>query len=140
MSTLDNLLDSTLDDLADLPEFVTAPSGAYRVTIELKGKDIAKNPAVELAMKVVETVELTNPEEDKPLIPGTEFSTAFMLNNEYGQGALKEVLKTLQAVAGGNSSREVMENAKGLECLVVMHQKLDKNGTMRSNLKNLQVV
>ena len=140
-TNIDSLLDSTLDDLADLPEFLLAPSGAHRATIKsFVVKKIGEKQMPELTFTAIETVELADPTEDQPLTPGTEYSVVFGLDNEYGQGAFKEVMKALTPAVGGGSNREVMENSKGTEVLTVMLKKADKNGTMRSNLKKLEVL
>lgn len=139
--SIDSLLDSTLDDLADLPEFLQAPSGAHRSSIDFFGvKKIGDREMVELKFKAIETVELANPTEDQPLPSSAEYSVVFNLENEFGQGAFKEVMKALAPVVGGSSNREIMENSKGTEVLTVMVRKADKNGTMRSNLKKLEVL
>lgn len=139
--SIDSLLDSTLDDLADLPEFLQAPTGAHRAIIEsFDLKKIGEREMVELKFKAIETVELGNPTEDQPMTPGAEYSVVFNLENEYGQGNFKEVMKALTPSVGGGSNREVMANSKGTEVLTVMVRKEDKNGVVRSNLKKLEVV
>ena len=93
---LSGLLDSTLDDLADLPEFKTFQPGAHKVTINWEEKVINEHPSVEMKMKLIETLELADA-SGTPDAPGTETSVAFMLDNEIGQGKLKEVLKPIGA-------------------------------------------
>ena len=89
---MDSLLDASLDDLADMPEFGTYPAGTHRVIIQWEKKEVNKHPSLELAMKAVETTELSNPTEDQPLAAGAEGSVLFMLDNEFSQGKLKVVL------------------------------------------------
>lgn len=140
MSDIDSLLDISLDDLADLPEFGIYPSGAHRVTIDFESKTVANHPSIEMKMKYVEAIELVDAEATPPAA-GAESSVLFMLDNEFGQGALKEVMKPLGEATGCSSVREIMAAAKGMEVVVTTVAKPDKKdpSVMRQNVKKLQV-
>ena len=125
---IDSLLDGTLDDLADMPEFKVYPAGAHRVIISFEKKEINKHPAIELKCKLLETVELSDPSEVQPEV-GTESSVAFMLDNELGQGKFKEILKVLSAHLGTVRPSEIMEQAKDMEVLVVTKVRQNKEKT-----------
>lgn len=126
---LDSLLDGTLDDLADMPEFRPYPPGTHKVTITLVQKEINKKPAFELKMKAVETIELANPSEDKPLESGGEASVAFILDNEYGQGGLKNLLKAAAEKFGAKSNRELIADVQNAEAAVVTNLRANKDKT-----------
>lgn len=114
-----SLLDSNLDDLADLPEFVVPPAGAYNATIiSYEEKKIGEHPAVEMKFRLNETLELSNP-TDAPVKQGTECGVSFMLDNEFGVGGLKAVLAPLKAALGTNSVRETLEACKGANIMLV---------------------
>jgi hypothetical protein len=114
-----SLLDSNLDDLADLPEFVVPPAGAYNAEIlSCEEKKIGEHPAVEMKFKLLETLELASA-SDAAVAPGTECGVSFMLDNEFGVGALKAVLKPLQTALGTNTARETMAGAKGMAIMLV---------------------
>ena len=123
-----NLLDYNLDDLADLPEFKPFPNGAHTARIKFEEKEINGNPAIELSLTGVSTEELADP-NDTPIKPGDTASVLFMLNNEFGQGALKAVLKPLGNHFGIANLRQIMEAANGTECLVVTKQRQNKDKT-----------
>lgn len=125
---INDLLDANLDDLADLPEFGTYPAGTHKVIINWSSKKINDNNAVELAMKAVETIELANP-ADTPLAPGAEGSVLFMLNNEFGQGALKALMKVLAPVVGQGTISGIMEASNGMEVVVVTKVRQNKDKT-----------
>lgn len=125
---IDSLLDGSLDDLADLPEFAVFPAGAHRCTISFERKEINKHPAIELKMKLIETIEMADPTQT-PMAANTESSVAFMLDNEFGQGKFKEVMKPLASHFGISKPTEIMEQAKGTECLVVTKQRQNKEKT-----------
>lgn len=128
-AALDSLLDSTLDDLADLPEFKPYPNGAHQVTIAFEKKTVNKHPAVELKMTAISTLELSEP-TDAPLEKGSESSVLYMLDNEMGQGKFKEIIKILSAHFGaGKKNAEYIEEAKGLQCTVVTKKRSNKDKT-----------
>ena len=143
MSEIDNLLDSTLDDLEDLPEFKPFAAGAHRVSLSLSQKQINDVDCVEASLKMIENLELADPnleEEDIPK-PGDEASSLFMLNNEFGRGNLKRVLAALADTIGSRNNREIIEGAKDIECIVITSIKLDKKDSDKKylNIKELQV-
>ena len=143
-TSIDFLLDSTLDDLADMPEFKVFPAGAYNGTIELAVKKMGDNMGVELKFTNQETVELSDPTQEAPVL-GATTSVGFLLNNEFGQGALKKVLASLKEglqLPDGTSNREIMEASKGAACMVVLTARADKTDATKvyQGLKTLTVL
>jgi hypothetical protein len=138
---LDSILDSSIDDLADLPEFQQYPSGAHRVIINWESKKVNDHPCMEMRMKLLETVELANPAEDQPVAAGTESSALFMLDNEFGQGSFKTIIKALAEATGTSKISEAVEASNGMEVTVVVVTKPDrKDKTItRMNVKKVIV-
>lgn len=126
---LDSILDSSIDDLADLPEFAVFPAGVHRVTISWEQKEVNNHPSIELKMRMVETVELANPESDTPPAAGSECSVLFMMDNEFGQGKLKQVVKPIAAAVGASNIKAAIENSKGMEIQVVTRVRQNKDKT-----------
>lgn len=128
-SGLDSILDSTLDDLADMPSITPFPNGAHRVKLEFKVDD--KKVSVQVGMTYIECVELAEPTAVSPA-PGDKNTVFFNLKkkdgaaNEYAQGALKELTKVLQPVFGGSSVRETLKNAAGVEVVAVTKIRVGK--------------
>lgn len=138
---IDSLLDGTLDDLADAPEFKPFPAGAHRVTVTLAQKVINKHPAVEVAMKAIETLELAKPDEDQPLAAGATASVAYMLDNELGQGNFKKILRSAADKFGNKSNRDLMADLQNAEVVVVTKQRQNKDKTATyTEIVELQVV
>lgn len=125
---LNDLLDVTLDDLADLPEFKNFPAGAHRVTVKFTAKKIGEHPAVEIKMTLLETVELNDP-SDTPLEAGAEMSVAYMLDNEFGQGSFKKLMKVFADHTGLTKMNEVVEACDGMEVLAVTKLRPSKDKT-----------
>lgn len=152
MTDIDTLLDSTLDDLADIPEFKPFPVGAHRCTINWDIKEINGKKCPELKLTAVETVELseTNPEGTLPLNAGDTTNVLFQLvkkdgtANDIGQGQFKETLKPLAAHFNTVSPKDTMAASNGAECLVVttiQEDNRDKNNIKHyTKVTNIQVL
>lgn len=128
--TMDDILDGTLDDLADVPEFKPYPNGAHKVSIHFERKEVNKHPCVEVKLKAQETLELTDPEKDVPLEKGAEGSVLYMLDNEIGQGKFKELMKPFAEQYGaGKKLTELMKEANGADVAVVTTKRANKDKT-----------
>jgi hypothetical protein len=136
------LLDSTLDDLEDLPTFQAFPAGAHKALITLALKEVNDVMCVELTAEGIETLALTHPTKDSPIKEGDKASMLFMLNNEFGRGNLKLVAKPLAEALGTKTIAEVVEQAKGIEVVMATTVRKDKEDPDRSYMviKEIQVV
>lgn len=123
-----SMLDATLDDLADLPSFKKFPAGAYHVAISFAGKTINDSPYVEMNMRILDVLELNDPAEVPPAV-GDESSVLFSLENEFGQGKLKNVLAPLGEHFGISGFVQIMEAAEGMEVAVVTKLRHNKDKT-----------
>lgn len=127
-SVLDSLLDTTLDDLADLPTFAVFADGAHQVKINFEAKEVNKNPCIEMKLKLTATLEQSDMTET-PSAPDTETNMLFQLNNEFGQGKLKlisEGIKTSVWPGEAVSLRRLVEEVKDLECVIVTKKRKGK--------------
>jgi len=121
-SSLDNILDATLDDLADMPSIQLFPNGAHKVKLEFKIN--AEKASVQTTLHYIEPLELADPTQTAPAA-GDKNTVFFNLKkkdgsaNTYAQGALKELLKPLAAQFGGSTTTEILENSKDAEVMVV---------------------
>ncbi len=144
---IDSLLDATLDDLADAPEFKPFNAGVHRCTIKWDPtKKINDIPTVELQLTLIETVEQKDPEE-KPSVAGDTTNVSFMLfkkdkdtnkmvMNELAQGQMKVILASLKTdlnLDATMTNRQVMEATNNVECLVVTNIRTDKRD--KDNIK-----
>jgi hypothetical protein len=131
---LDSILDATLDDLADVPEFKPFAAGTHLATLTTETKLIQNKAAVEWKLTLVEVLELANP-EDVPPKAGDTCSGAFIFKNndgtknELAEGQFKEMLRPLQAHLGTTSNRETLEAAQGVQVAVTMTQRAGKVGS-----------
>jgi hypothetical protein len=126
-ASLDDLFNASIGDLADLPAFETPPPGAYILGVTLSGKEVNDKPAVEAKFTVKETVELKNA-EDKPAVDGTQFSQLFMIDNEFGLGALKKFIAPFGAHFGTANIGELVRDhlAEEVVCSATVKNRKDK--------------
>jgi len=121
---MDSLLESTIEDLADAPEFRPFVQGAHVVDLTLSRSDKIDEktkkpePVFLCKIKLVETQEQTDPTE-APLEVGAETTIRFRMDNPYGEGDFKKVAGEIAAHFKCANVREVLEAAKNLRCLVV---------------------
>lgn len=141
-SSTDDILDMTLDDLEDLPTFAPYPAGAHRVLVSMELKTINDKQSVEVGLKLLEHIELAEPAKDEAMKEGAETSILCGLSNEYGRGELKKLATPIGIALGTSNIRDVIEQCKDLECIVVTWKQQDKNdkSVYRTKIKELAVV
>lgn len=133
-TNIDSLLDGTLDDLADMPEFRPFPPGAHRCALKMEVKKVNEQTAVEVTLTAKSTEELANA-DDTPLNPGDSCNILYFLTHsnpkvaELGQGQFKNLMKPLAAHFGAKSNRELIAESEGTEVLVVTSLRQNKDKT-----------
>lgn len=135
---LDMLLDATLDDLADMPEFAVCPAGVHLQEVSSWEED---GTVIYINLKHQETEELADPTAT-PLPAGTTVNLRLDQANEYGQGDLKKFLKALRPSVGGDTVREILENSKGTQVRNVTTLRPDKKEKTKKyfGIKSTEVV
>ena len=145
------LLDSSMEELADLEKFEPLPAGSHLCTLQWDRKDINGNPTVTAKFTLVETLEMANSSDPVPE-PGKTADIAFMLTkkdkntqetvaNTIGQGQLKEVLRVLKETFGGETPNQIIENSQGAQVAVVFKVRASKDDpdTKYNSIKALTV-
>ena len=130
---LANLLDGTLDDIADLPSFAPFPSGIHNVKASLTVDEIQGKAVIKLDLVMVESVELANPEAEAPQA-GDSCNTVFFLDNEYGLGNFKRCAAPFQEAFQCASTGELIEQVTDIDCVVVTNTRPDKKDPTRTYL------
>ena len=123
--SLESLLGASLDDLPDMPAFVTWPAGAFRCAVSVEIKDINDNPVVEAKYTLKETLELAKDGDKAPEVGSTN-SEVFFLNKEIGIGRLKEFLKPFAIKFGEGGVQALIDLIKNIEVDVVNKPRKDK--------------
>lgn len=138
---VEDLFSASIDDLADLAAFETPPAGSYILSVTTDVKEINGKQAVEASFVVVETVELKDPAA-KPVANGTKFSTAFMLNNEFGVGKLKDFLKPFATHYGNSNIGELIRDEikdVTIACTVTNRKDKEDPDKIYGGVKNITV-
>lgn len=153
--TINDLLDETIDDLADAPENKPFPNGAHQVSIKIKrATDSNKKPkpgAYIVDLKHIATLELVDPEtpEDQLAKPNDTFSVWFNTltkegkKNEFAQGAFKKILKPIAVALEMGTIPEVIEATKdGIEVVIVtkIRKSKDPQYADSMNIEKLEVI
>lgn len=132
---LGNLLDSSLEDLADAPVWQEYPPGVHRCVVEeVEQFNVEKSPepkaGIKIKFKGIETVEAQDP--DKVITPDQVTNVSFFLIHpnenvqKSGQGGFKEIMAATAEQFGAGSNRELMEKLKGAEVLITTDLRKDK--------------
>ncbi len=120
---MDDLLDKSIDDLKDLPEFKVPSTGMYRLGLTVSAKEINEKPAVEASFRVIECIELAEP-TDEPGKLDDKFSIAFFLkdnegeDSELGFGRLKEFVLPFKAHFNEDNLKTVLQTHLSNEVLI----------------------
>lgn len=128
-NSFDNILDATLDDLADMPSIELFPNGAHKVSLEFVIDPV--KVSVRMDMTYIECIELADPTAKAP-VAGDKNSVFFNLKkkdgepNTYAQGSLKVITSSLQPTFGGSSLKDVLENSKGAEVVALTKIQIGK--------------
>jgi hypothetical protein len=104
----DDLLDKSIDDLADLPEFKVPETGIYGLSVKLETKEINNKPAVVCKYTVRNVVELADSSipEEQHAKAGDGFDEAYILKDNDGKdseiawGRLKQFLQPFEVHFG----------------------------------------
>lgn len=136
---IDAMLDGTLDDLADIPEFRPFPAGSYRLNFHIEA-DTEKKAIYYGRIKNLETLELNN-DSELPMEIGGEAGIRYDLSNEYAQSAFKKILASLAEHFGAKSNRLLIEDAKSpVEVIAILRQTTNKkNGKVYNDIVEMKV-
>lgn len=130
--SVDDLLNASVDDLADLKEFKPLPVGEYLCIFDWEKSE--NSIGVRLIFSVKEVIELANPEEAETIEPDAKESILCSFfnkegeDNSFGQGTLKKYAnEVFKPTFGGETLSEILDNSKGAEVRVVFKHRADKN-------------
>jgi hypothetical protein len=126
-----DLLDDSIDDLADLPEFKPYPAGAHRATIYFSEKEVNGAAYRVIDMKAIETLELNDPVADQPLVAGAETSVMYQKDNVFAQGKFKPIIVAIANHFGTKSISDAMNQGNGMEVTVITKIRENKDKTQK---------
>jgi len=130
---LAQVLERSLDEIADLPVYAAPPPGVYKLIIGTpEQKDINGKTAIQVEYTVAETIQLNDEGDlERAAKAGDKFSEAFWFNDAE---KIEQTLSVLKAKFGGlgvpfgtNNLREIMEKMGGSLVQCVITNRADKN-------------
>lgn len=124
-ASIEDLFAASIDDIADLPSFEVPVKGSYIFDVSAEIKKVNDKDVVEASYVVVELVEPAVPGETA--VPGTKFSTIFMIDNEFGIGNLKKFLKPFADHFGNSNVGALIQEIKTLRVAATLGHRKDKN-------------
>jgi hypothetical protein len=118
MSDMFDILDKSIDDIADLPSFAVPDTGIYGLRLTMEPKAINDKPAVVAHFEVRHIVELADasiPEASRAKA-GDKFDRAFFLKDnegnesEFGLSSLKEFVAVFEPHFNEKNLRTLVTN------------------------------
>lgn len=137
---MSELLDETLDDLADLPSVAPFTAGAHKVQVNVYRKKAKEGKGFRPGAYMVkfthkETLELTDATATPPKEGDQALLNIFTKKkdgtpNEFGQGQLKMILGPIGERLGLNSVNQILEalGEQGVEAAIVSGTKKQEGG------------
>lgn len=127
---MDSLLNQSLDDIPDLPDFVNPREGAYRLhvdTVDL-AKEIGDTKAIQINYTVKELIEEKGTTTGDVVKPGDKFSELYFMSTAKGAawtaGALKKLLQPVAERSGCVDLRATLVAFAGCDvAAMIKHQK-----------------
>lgn len=140
VSNINDLFSASIDDIADLPSFEVPCPGSYIFEVTLDIKKVNDKDVVEASYEVKELVEPANMGDTA--VPGTKFSTIFMIDNEYGIGNLKKFLQPFAAHFGNGNIGELIQEVKQSLIAATLKHRKDKTDPDRvyAVVSNISIV
>jgi len=123
---IDDLMDASIDDLADMPKFELPPKGHYQFVVSLARKTVSEKKNVEATLVVDQTLELADTTKDQPVEAGSKFSALFNMENEWGQASFKEFVLPIAKALGYKSVGEAIEKCQNVKIAAVLKHRIHK--------------
>jgi len=121
---LDSLLDSSLNTVKDVPDFVQPPAGIYQLKVQSakseqydkKDKDDKTKTSKALRLRISYEILTTHETKEMPVSDGSLFSESFMATED-GLGYFKNQAKKIFNVKdlGDAKIRDILESLVGQE-------------------------
>ena len=145
----DSLLNSSMDDLDDLPPVGVPPTGHYNLVVTAECVDpeeADKNPYIKFSYEVEAINEIKNPEEEAQAAVGMKFSQIFSpfkkdgTVNDFGVGFLKEAIAPYAAEFDTSGIGETLQAINKVTVAASLIRKKDRKDPERFNFSLKDVV
>lgn len=145
----DSLLNSSMDDLDDLPPVGVPPTGHYTLVVtaeRVTPTEVGKNEYIKFSYEVEAVNEVKNPEEESQAAAGMKFSQIFSpfkkdgTVNDFGVGFLKEAIAPFAAHFGTRGIGEALQAINKVSVAASLIRKVDRKDPERFNFSLKDVV
>ena len=145
----DSLLNSSMDDLDDLPPVGVPPTGHYTLVVSAERvtpTEPGKNEYIKFSYEVEAVNEVKNPEEESQAAVGMKFSQIFSpfkkdgTVNDFGVGFLKEAIAPFAAHFGTRGIGEALQAINKVSVAASLIRKQDRKDPERFNFSLKDVV
>lgn len=145
----DSLLNSSMDDLDDLPPVGVPPTGHYTLVVSAERvtpTEADKNEYIKFSYEVEAVNEVKNPEEESQAAAGMKFSQGFSpfkkdgTVNDFGIGFLKEAIAPFAAHFGLSGIGETLQAINKVTVAASLVRKQDRKDPERFNFNLKDVV
>ena len=145
----DSLLNSSMDDLDDLPPVGVPPTGHYTLAVtaeRVTPTEVGKNEYIKFSYEVEAVNEVKNPEEESQAAAGMKFSQIFSpfkkdgTVNDFGVGFLKEAIAPFAAHFGTRGIGESLQAINKVSVAASLIRKQDRKDPERFNFSLKDVV
>jgi len=119
---LDAMMNDTLDDIPDAPDFVTPPAGEYRLVVkdatsekyQTKAEPDVDKQRLKITYSIMQTISTAN--NESPVPDGSIFTETFMATQQ-GLSFFKKRIKEVMGASdvAGVTMRDMMSSVKGSE-------------------------
>lgn len=129
---LNDLFDSTVDDLKDMPVFKATVPGTYLAQFGWEREEDGDTPYVKFTWNLKELIDQADPKQE-PEDLNKEGGKRVVINafprfkdkstgewkvNEFGEGLIKQIVKSLRDTFTGTNTGEILNEAQG--CMVAV--------------------
>ena len=145
----DSLLNSSMDDLDDLPPVGVPPTGHYTLVVSAERvtpAEAGKNEYIKFSYEVEAVNEVKNAEEESQAAAGMKFSQIFSpfkkdgTVNDFGVGFLKEAIAPFAAHFGTRGIGEALQAINKVTVAASLIRKQDRKDPERFNFSLKDVV
>lgn len=145
----DSLLNSSMDDLDDLPPVGVPPTGHYTLVVSAERvtpTEAGKNEYIKFNYEVEAVNEVKSPEEESQAAAGMKFSQIFSpfkkdgTVNDFGVGFLKEAIAPFAAHFGTRGIGEALQAINKVTVAASLVRKVDRKDPERFNFSLKDVV
>ena len=130
---IESMLNEDLDDIPDLPEFVTPKEGVYGVLVKEVDttKEVGDKRCFEIKYKITELIEKGHTNTGDECKVGDEFSQLYFMTTpksiDFNKSVLKGLLTPVQERFGTRNLSQTLESLKGCVVAVVVKHRKDQN-------------